>query len=123
MEKINILLANKLHDAIITSLKYTNNILYIKINCEGMDLRKLLPDLENMNFTIECINVKNLSLDFEGMILIDELTICKDDKVTIKVLNGDLYLECNDFRIINIEETTKRNNKSIALENILKSNL
>ena len=125
MEKINTLLNNKLHDAEITSLSYKNNNLYIKVDCEGMNLEEYLPNLDNIYFTIECINVNKLDFEFDSMILIDELTIEKEDKVIIKVLNGDLYLECDDYKIIDVTETpkSKRSKEDIMLENILKSNI
>ena len=123
MEKIIMLLDDKLHDASITSLKYKDNNLYIKVDCEGMDLEELFPALDNISFTIECINVNRLDFDFEGIILIDELIIDKDDKIVIKVLNGDLYLECDDYRIIDVSETLKRSKEELMLESILKSNI
>lgn len=123
MEKINMLLENKLHDATITSLKYKDNNLYIKVDCEGMDLEELCPDLDSIYFTIECINVSRLDFDFDSMILIDELTIDKDEKVVINVSNGDLYLECDDYKIINVSETLKRSKADIMFENILRFNI
>lgn len=123
MKEINLLLNNKLHDATITSLKYNDNNLYIKVDCERMNLEELFPGLDSMYFTIKCINVSRLDFDFNSMILIDELTIDKDDKVVIKVLNGDLYLECDDYKIIDVSKTLKRSKENIMLEKILKSNI
>lgn len=123
MKEINLLLNNKLHDATITSLKYENNNLYIGVNCEGMNLEELCPDMDNIFFTIECINVGKLEFDFAGMILIDELTIDMDDKIIIKVSNDDLYLECDDYKIIEISEINKRSKEDIMLEKVLKSNI
>lgn len=123
MNKIDLLINEKLHDATITSLKYKDNNLYIKVDCEGMNLEELCPDLDSIYFTIECINVSRLDFDFDSMIIIDELTIDKDDKVVIKISNGDLYLECDDYKIIDVSENFKRSKEDIMLENILKSNI
>ena len=123
MEKINILLNNKLHDAAITSLKYKDNNLYIKVDCEGMDLEELSSELDSLSFVIECINVNKLEFDFDGMILIDSLTIEKDKNVVIRVSNGDLYLVCDDYKIVDVSENFKRNKEDIMLENILKSDI
>lgn len=127
MNKINLLINEKLHDAAITSLIYKDNNLYIKVDCKGMNLEELCPDLYNIYFTIECINVSRLNFDFDSMILIDELTIEKEDKVVIRVSNGDLYLECDDYKIVDVSEilteTFKRSKQDIMLENILKSNI
>ena len=122
-ENIKLLLENKLHDATITSLKYKNNNLYIKVNCEGKNLEKIFPGLDSMYFTIECINVSRLGFVFDSMILIDELIIDKGEKVVIKVLNGDLYLECDNYKIIDVSETLKRSKEDIMLDNILRSNI
>lgn len=119
MEKINILLDKKLHDATIVSLKYIDNNLYIKVDCTGMNLSKIFPNLDNIYFTIECINISKLNFDFDGMILINELSINKKEKVEIKV-NEDLYLECDDYRIIDIKETVKRTKENIMLDKYLK---
>lgn len=127
MNKINLLINEKLHDAAITSLIYKDNNLYIKVDCKGMNLEELFPGLYNIYFTIECINVSRLDFDFDSMILIDELTIEKEDKVVIRVSNGDLYLECDDYKIVDVyetlTETLKRSKQDIMLENILKSNI
>lgn len=127
MNKINLLINEKLHDAAITSLIYKDNNLYIKVDCKGMNLEELCPGLYNIYFTIECINVSRLDFDFDSMILIDELTIEKEDKVVIRVSNGDLYLECDDYKIVDVSETLtetlKRSKQDIMLENILKSNI
>lgn len=123
MKEISLLLDNKLHDATIVSLKYNDNDLYIKVDCEGMNLEELCPGLDNIYFTIECKNIRKLNFDFAGIILIDTLTIDKSDKVVIKISNGDLYLECDDYKIIDISETYKRSKEDIMLENILKSNI
>lgn len=127
MNKIDLLINEKLHDAAITSLKYSDNNLYVKVDCEGMNLEELCPGLASIYFTIECINVSRLDFDFDSMILIDELTIEKKDKVVIRVSNGDLYLECDNYKIVDVSETLtetlKRSKQDIMLENILKSNI
>ena len=123
MNKIELLINERLHDATITSLKYNDKKLYIKIDCQGMNLETFFTNIDNIYFTIECINVSRLAFDFDGIILIDELTINKDDKIVIKVLNEDLYLECDDYRIIDVEEKNKRTKENIVLEKILKSNI
>lgn len=123
MNKIDLLINEKLHDAAITSLKYSDNNLYVKVDCEGMNLEELCPGLASINFTIECINVSRLDFDFDSMILIDELTIEKKDKVVIRISNGDLYLECDNYKIVDVSETLKRSKQDIMLENILKSNI
>jgi len=123
MEKINILLNNKLHDASITSLKYKDNNLYIKVDCGGMNLEELSSELDSLSFVIECINISKLDFDFDGMILIDNLTIEKDKNVVIRVSNGDLYLVCDDYKIVDVSENFKRNKEDIMLENILKTDI
>ena len=123
MNKVDILLDNKLHDAIITSLKYMDNNLYIKIDCGGMNISEYFSNLDNICFTIECINIDKLKFDMEGLILIDELTIDKKDKVIIKILNGDLYLECDNYNILSVIEVSKRSKEDIMLDRILKSNI
>ena len=123
MNKIDLLINEKLHDAAITSLKYSDNNLYVKVDCEGMNLEELCPGLASIYFTIECINVSRLDFDFDSMILIDELTIEKKDKVLIRISNGDLYLECDNYKIVDVSETLKRSKQDIMLENILKSNI
>lgn len=123
MKKIDLLINEKLHDATITSLKYKDNNLYIKVDYEGMNLKELCPGFDSVYFTIECINVSRLEFDFDSMILIDELTIEKNDKVVIRVSNSDLYLECDDYKIVDVSETFRRSKEDIMLENILKSNI
>lgn len=123
MDKVNILINEKLHDAFITSLKYKNNNLYIKVDCGGMNLSELFPNLDNIYFTLECININKLEFDFENEILIDELIIDKSDKVIIKILNGDLYLECENYTITNIMEMSKRSKEDVMLDKILRTNI
>ena len=97
--------------------------MYIKVDCEGMDLEELSSELDSLSFVIECINVNKLEFDFDGMILIDSLTIEKDKNVVIRVSNGDLYLVCDDYKIVDVSENFKRNKEDIMLENILKSDI
>ena len=123
MKEINLLLDNKLHDASIVSLKYNDNDLYIKVDCEGMNLEELCPGLDSIYFTIECKNIRKLNFDFDGIILIDTLTIDQDDKVEIKISNGDLYLECDSYNITDIDKREKTSRENLMLDKILKSNV
>lgn len=123
MDKVNILINEKLHDASITSLKYKDNNFYIKVDCGGMNLSELFTNLDNIYFTLECININKLEFDFENEILIDELIIDKSDKVIIKNLNGDLYLECDNYTITNIMEMSKKSKEDVMLDKILRTNI
>ena len=110
----------KLHDATINKLLLQNNIFYFKIDCSGMNIKNIYDDIDNIYFNIKCFDIIKLNFDFDGMILIDKLSIKEENNIiTIETSNNDLYIECKKYDI-KIDITYRKQNNILDILNKIK---
>jgi hypothetical protein len=87
-----------LHNARIESIRLLNNKFSFKVSCEGMNINKIYPKLDNVYIEFVCSNILKLNFDFKESIIIDKLIIeSDDDKYIIKT--NDLDIICSNLNI------------------------
>lgn len=109
----------KLHDAEITEIKLNNGELEFKVSCEGMYVNNYFEDIDNIYFNFIVKNIKRLSFDFDGLIIINNFELNKKDNLYIlNVNNKDLYIEFEKY-VIEYKEINTQSVESKKLEDLL----
>ena len=120
----NLVYELKLHDANLIMIKLVNKELFFYVSCKGMGINYYYNEIEDIVLEFHIKEIKNVTCDFDGDILINCFRINKiDDIFTLKIDNDVFFVECLDFdiRISNVKRISI--NKYEALDNLLKSDI
>ena len=113
----------KLHDAEITEIKLNDEKLEFKVSCEGMHVNSFFDNIDNIFFRFYINKIKRLSFDFDGLIIINDFELYKNDNLYIlNINNKDLDIEFEKYNI-EYKEINIQSEENKKLENLLKRNI
>lgn len=114
----------KLHDAELITIELYDKEFIFYVSCKGMGLKYYYGDIDDILLKFHLREINNISLKFDGNIIINDFNINKKDNIfSLKIDNNDFYVECLDFKIEVSSIKRDYQNKYELLDNLLKNNI